>query len=98
MNQLDVVKKILGERYLSSQLPSHGATSATAFAPSNIALCKYWGKRNTEINLPVTSSLSISLGNFGAEVTLTANDVDQVFLNEKECPPKINFLCAYLNF
>ena len=36
------------------------------YAPTNIALCKYWGKRNTELNLPVTSSLSIALPNKGA--------------------------------
>lgn len=49
------------------------------FAPTNIALCKYWGKRDVELNLPVTSSLSISLGDLGAvtKVSLgtTANDV-----------------------
>lgn len=33
----------------------------SASAPMNIALVKYWGKRNTELNLPVTSSLSVSL-------------------------------------
>jgi diphosphomevalonate decarboxylase len=36
-----------------------------AFAPANIALCKYWGKRDSELNLPVTSSLSISLRSEG---------------------------------
>lgn len=42
------------------------AEGGWAFAPSNVALCKYWGKRDPELNLPVTSSLSISLGNRGA--------------------------------
>lgn len=32
-----------------------------AQAPMNIALVKYWGKRNRELNLPITSSLSLSL-------------------------------------
>jgi len=31
-------------------------------SPSNIALVKYWGKRNEELNLPFNSSLSITLG------------------------------------
>lgn len=32
-----------------------------ASAPSNIALVKYWGKRNTQHNLPLTSSFSVTL-------------------------------------
>lgn len=32
-----------------------------ACAPSNIALIKYWGKRDTKLNLPLTSSFSVSL-------------------------------------
>lgn len=43
---------------------------ARAFAPSNIALCKYWGKRDKHLHLPYTDSLSISLGEYGAEVEL----------------------------
>jgi diphosphomevalonate decarboxylase len=42
-----------------------------AFAPSNIALCKYWGKRDHELNLPLTSSLSISLGYLGAQTEIS---------------------------
>lgn len=57
-----------------------------AFAPTNIALCKYWGKRNAELNLPVTSSLSIALPDKGTMTTLTvSNDhSDHIFLNGKE--------------
>ena len=55
---------------------------AQAFACVNIALCKYWGKRDDELNLPVTSSLSISLGNLGTSTTLILNKKrDEVFLN-----------------
>ncbi|QKQ99243.1 diphosphomevalonate decarboxylase [Metallosphaera tengchongensis] len=36
-------------------------TEAEAIAPSNIAIVKYWGKRNRELNLPLNPSLSISL-------------------------------------
>ncbi len=39
---------------------------ATSFAPTNIALCKYWGKRDEHLNLPITSSLSITLRGQGA--------------------------------
>ncbi|MFO1530768.1 MAG: hypothetical protein U1F77_13800 [Kiritimatiellia bacterium] len=41
-----------------------------AFAAANIALCKYWGKRDEDLNLPVNSSLSVSLGHHGTRVTL----------------------------
>jgi diphosphomevalonate decarboxylase len=54
-----------------------------AFAPTNIALCKYWGKRDTELNLPVTSSLSIALCDKGATTTVKLNDAieDVISLN-----------------
>ena len=35
--------------------------SGYGIAPINIALIKYWGKRNIVLNLPVTDSLSVSL-------------------------------------
>jgi len=35
--------------------------AARAVAPSNIALVKYWGKRDTALNLPATGSLSVTL-------------------------------------
>ena len=59
--------------------------SASAFAPTNIALCKYWGKRDAELNLPVTSSLSISLGLLGActRVSLAEGLSDVVSLNKQ---------------
>ncbi|OGT45531.1 MAG: diphosphomevalonate decarboxylase [Gammaproteobacteria bacterium RIFCSPHIGHO2_12_FULL_41_20] len=66
MHKKDIIQLLLGKYYLHA--PQH--EQATAFAPTNIALCKYWGKRDTELNLPVTSSLSISLGNKGASTTL----------------------------
>src|SRR3954462_13067226 len=34
---------------------------ATAVACSNVALVKYWGKRDAELNLPAVGSLSITL-------------------------------------
>lgn len=63
----------------------HELEQGTAFAPSNIALCKYWGKRNQALNLPVTSSLSISLGNYGTTTKLKISNVNQheIILNNK---------------
>ncbi len=39
---------------------------AAAFAPSNIALTKYWGKRDAKINLPLASSISVALADLGS--------------------------------
>ncbi|HJX65779.1 MAG TPA: diphosphomevalonate decarboxylase [Polyangia bacterium] len=41
--------------------------SVTARAGTNIALVKYWGKRDETLNLPATGSLSLTLANFGSE-------------------------------
>ncbi len=64
-----------------------------AFAPTNIALCKYWGKRDTEINLPVTSSLSIALPDKGAMTTMMPHDKsrDEIILNGQEIAPDSRF-------
>ncbi|VGO16141.1 hypothetical protein PDESU_04731 [Pontiella desulfatans] len=48
--------------------------AGSAFAPSNIALCKYWGKRDAALNLPINSSLSISLGDLGTRTELRIRD------------------------
>lgn len=42
----------------------------TAFASANIALCKYWGKRDEALKLPLTGSLSISMGTLGTRMTV----------------------------
>src|SRR5699024_6146316 len=59
---------------------------ATAKAHTNIALIKYWGKRNESLILPTNNSLSLTLDGFYTTTTvhfqkeLTA---DQFFLNEE---------------
>lgn len=53
-----------------------------AFAPVNIALIKYWGKRDTELNLPVTDSLSIGLRTLGTHTRIRwTKGKDQICLN-----------------
>lgn len=74
----------------------------TAFAPTNIALCKYWGKRDDELNLPMTSSLSVALPDKGALTHLTLHDqaTDIVILNGKEleqASPFVTRLIAYVD-
>ncbi|KAI7515069.1 hypothetical protein KC347_g130 [Hortaea werneckii] len=34
---------------------------ASTYAPVNIAVIKYWGKRDSKLNLPTNSSLSVTL-------------------------------------
>ncbi|GAB2026608.1 diphosphomevalonate decarboxylase [Lactovum odontotermitis] len=59
----------------------------TARAHTNIALIKYWGKENAELNIPTTSSLSMTLDKF---YTTTSVEFDQalaqdtLILNGKE--------------
>ncbi|MDF7824292.1 diphosphomevalonate decarboxylase [Pontiellaceae bacterium B12227] len=55
--------------------------SGSAFAASNIALSKYWGKRDAALNLPVNSSLSVSLGDLGTRTEIRLADADSVQLN-----------------
>ncbi|WP_280465114.1 diphosphomevalonate decarboxylase [Nocardia brasiliensis] len=49
-------------------------TGVTATAYPNIALIKYWGKRDEALHLPVTSSLSLTLGVFATVTTVTIDD------------------------
>jgi len=73
------------------------ATCGEAFAPANIALCKYWGKRDRDLNLPVNSSLSISLGKLGTHTVVKfAKTADRIFLNGKAAPK--DFAARISNF
>lgn len=60
---------------------------ATAKAHTNIALIKYWGKRNEELILPTNSSLSVTLDGFYTETTVHFKkdlEHDVFILNDKE--------------
>jgi diphosphomevalonate decarboxylase len=46
-------------------------SSVTAIAHPNIAIIKYWGKRNETLNLPAAGSLSLTLGPIGTRTTVT---------------------------
>lgn len=72
--------------------------SANAFAPSNIALVKYWGKRDTELNLPLTGSLSVSLGDLGTETRIEGSETDQVILNGETLKPDNLFAIRLLKY
>ncbi len=59
-------------------------TTATARAHANIALVKYWGKRDRALNLPATGSLSLTVASLSTTTTVTftdARDRDRFELN-----------------
>lgn len=59
---------------------------ATARAHSNIALVKYWGKRDADLNLPTNGSISLTLDGMHTTTTVTwqeASGGDEVTLNGK---------------
>jgi diphosphomevalonate decarboxylase len=58
--------------------------SARALAHPNIAVIKYWGKRDIPLNLPAVSSLSVTLDAFLTDTTVTTHhpaDEDQIVIN-----------------
>lgn len=93
--------KNLIEQILKDQPKQPEQASGSAFAPSNIALCKYWGKRDSILNLPVTSSLSISLGKYGTFTKINSEislKQDIVFLNGSPCSSETPFFKRLVSF
>ncbi|KAF4544437.1 Diphosphomevalonate decarboxylase [Lasiodiplodia theobromae] len=64
--------------------------SATVTAPVNIAVIKYWGKRDVALNLPTNSSFSVSLSQSDLCTRTTAScsrsySHDELILNDEPC-------------
>jgi diphosphomevalonate decarboxylase len=60
---------------------------ATARAQPNIALIKYWGKRDTVNNLPAVGSISVTLAELFTEMTVSLDeglDRDRLVINEQD--------------
>jgi len=60
---------------------------ATARAQPNIALIKYWGKRDAARNLPAVGSISMTLADLYTEMTVSLDagfDRDQLVVNEQD--------------
>jgi|APTNR8051073442_1049403.scaffolds.fasta_scaffold00006_122 diphosphomevalonate decarboxylase len=96
LRKADVVGLVLGKL---SCMPQQA--EGRAFAPSNIALCKYWGKRNEELNLPITSSLSVSLGHLGTTTLITMRSggvADEILLNGAAVPTRQAFARGVTGF
>jgi diphosphomevalonate decarboxylase len=89
---------------IASLIPHRQPKNEQGFgqAPVNIALSKYWGKRDVELNLPTNSSLSISLPGLGTHtrIRLAEGQQDSVRLNQQTLPPNHPFaqrLSRYLD-
>ena len=95
MKAYEIIENILPKKTIDIS-----RKSATAFAPINIALCKYWGKRNSELNLPVNDSLSIAIKNYGTTTTvsLSKKDFDEIIFNGKILKHDTQFYLRLKNF
>ncbi|KAK3570968.1 hypothetical protein QTP86_031229 [Hemibagrus guttatus] len=68
---------------------SQNVSMITCTAPVNIAVIKYWGKRDEELILPINSSLSVTLHQDQLKTTTTVAcsrnfQEDRIWLNGKE--------------
>jgi diphosphomevalonate decarboxylase len=91
--------------FIQHILPPNHTPVKTGYgqAPVNIALSKYWGKRDVALNLPTNGSLSISLPELGTETRLSWHETgpDKITLNNEEMAPEAPFakrLSRFLNF
>lgn len=84
----DVIQYLLQDKKTS--LPAH---SVSVFAPSNIALIKYWGKRDAALNLPQTASLSVTIPGKGAttEISTLDGEQDEIYFNDALLNPQHPF-------
>ncbi|WP_280409028.1 diphosphomevalonate decarboxylase [Nocardia brasiliensis] len=65
---------------------------ATGVAYPNMALVKYWGKRDESLVLPVTSSVSMTLDIFPTTTRVTVRpqtETDEVWFNGDPAPPPV---------
>lgn len=72
LNKLIEFAKNNNLRYYSVQISGMGShvMKASAKASGNIAFIKYWGKKDPKLNLPFSSSLSVSLDNIYTITTI----------------------------
>lgn len=84
------------DRFLPAHLPA--PTKASAYAPSNIALSKYWGKRDKALNLPLNSSFSISLRDWGSTTKISPSDQDEVWFQGAPLPLDDPFAAKVIRF
>lgn len=64
----------------------HGKSFVTAFANANIALVKYWGKANRDLNIPLVPSISFTLNSLGTfcHVEKSPDEHDHLIIDGQE--------------
>src|SRR5437867_6353743 len=91
----------IGSMSLGTNQQVSGLGGATAIANANVALAKYWGKRDETLNLPYTSSISITLAGLEttAHVRYDARLRDDVIrMNGAEPDPaEAHRVCAFVD-
>lgn len=87
---LDIVSYICRKKFLSKKQIKE--KKVDVFAPINIALIKYWGKRDNLLRLPTASSLSYTSTHLGSITTLSKNTFqkDIVVFNGKDITDEPN--------
>ena len=90
-----ICKKAVGGRNINIK-----TTTKKHFAPINIALLKYWGKRNEELKLPTTSSLSMTIPKYGTttQIIKNDNDTDEIYLNDVCIDKQSNFYIKVVEY
>ncbi|HLD95924.1 MAG TPA: diphosphomevalonate decarboxylase [Alphaproteobacteria bacterium] len=88
--------------FVSSLLSSYSKPlnkmEGSAFAPTNIALVKYWGKRDVGLNLPLTSSFSVTLPTYGTQTKLSVSNEYGVAISNVPQPLDSEFSKRLLSF
>lgn len=69
----------------------------TAKAHPNIALVKYWGKVDTERNIPATGSLSLTLDTLATTTVVQHAERDTLTLNDAPAPREASRLFTFLD-
>lgn len=78
----------LTDRFSDGGQVSGPAVEVAARAPANLALVKYWGKRDPALNLPAVGSISVTLANLFSEVRVSrAGRGDDELQVNGQCPP-----------
>ena len=100
--QQEFVYQVIGHHPVSHPKLTAVKHSGKGIAPVNIALSKYWGKRDEVLNLPMNGSVSISLPGLGTETTIQISQgvQDKVILNGELLEPSNPFakrLSQFLN-